>query len=268
MTPLAQRIVRELTLPKSKRRMLDRCGLLSKMEDIHCFEVSEVVDAAFALVLGDAHRSTSERIQTVEKETGFLPAPNTWIEWLEGPAALEAGNDPTARTGILMMEQPHHDDILCMVAYGDSKLLKSMTQPFRFTFEHTDLRVKTVLPKVIEEYYRGWRTTIAGVLAMINTPRIIGRRQHMPHRGLERELAKSRGMVGRFPLHAWTEIKLEVGVPRVDSEEHEAHFTGRKALHFCRAHLRIKQGRIELVSAHWRGDPALGIKQSRYKVTT
>jgi hypothetical protein len=75
-------------------------------------------------------------------------------------------------------------------------------------------------------------------------------------------------MVGTFPLRAWTEIVLEVTPPSEAGalDPGEAHLTGRRALHFCRQHLRIRGGRLELVKAHWRGDAAIGIKQSRYRV--
>ena len=104
-------------------------------------------------------------------------------------------------------------------------------------------------------------------MILINSPHIIGRRQHMPHAGLERQL--TRGLAGgKFPLHAWTEIKLQVAKPVEidDGEPHEAHLTGRRALHFVRKHIRIRLGQLEYVSAHWRGDPSIGIKRSRYTV--
>ena len=105
-----------------------------------------------------------------------------------------------------------------------------------------------------------------GALALINTPRVIGRKQHMPHAGLQKKMAAARGMVGKFPLRGWTELTLAVSPPAVDGQEHEVRLTGGKALHFCRAHLRIRLGQVELVKPHWRGDPALGIKQTRYRV--
>ena len=104
-------------------------------------------------------------------------------------------------------------------------------------------------------------------MILINSPHIIGRRKHMPHAGLERQL--TRGLAGgKFPLHAWTEINLQVAKPVEidDGEPHEAHLTGRRALHFVRKHIRIRLGQLEYVSAHWRGDPSIGIKRSRYTV--
>ena len=55
-------------------------------------------------------------------------------------------------------------------------------------------------------------------LALINSPKVIGRRQHLPHAGLERKLTKSMGMTGKFPLHAWTEIFLDIGEPHDTSD--------------------------------------------------
>lgn len=109
---------------------------------------------------------------------------------------------------------------------------------------------------------------VFGALAFINSPKIIGRRQHMPHKGLERELLKNQKVIGSFPLHAWTEIALDVTPPKEAAGQHEfeAHLTGRRALHFVRSHLRIREGRLQFVKSHWRGDAALGIRQSRYTV--
>jgi hypothetical protein len=107
------------------------------------------------------------------------------------------------------------------------------------------------------------------LLAIINSPRIIGRHIHSPHKGLVRELRRAGGL-GIGPLHDWHEIKLEVTKPRdiYDGEPHEDVITGRRALHFCRKHIRIcHSGVLTYVREHWRGDPAIGIRQGRYHVT-
>jgi hypothetical protein len=103
------------------------------------------------------------------------------------------------------------------------------------------------------------------VLAFINTPRIIGRRQVVPHAGLQRKLAAAMGMVGKFPLRAWTELKLEVRPPRIaEGEPHRAGYTGEKAYHWTRMHVRIQNGLVVYVTDYWSGNVALGIKQTRY----
>lgn len=107
-------------------------------------------------------------------------------------------------------------------------------------------------------------------LICINSPKIIGRRMHAPHRGLEKQLLKQRPQImGQHPLKVWTEVKLEVAAPReaTPGDGGEVHFTGDRALHWVRAFTRIRFGRLELVKAHQRGNAHLGIKQTRYRVT-
>jgi hypothetical protein len=106
------------------------------------------------------------------------------------------------------------------------------------------------------------------LLAFINTPRIIGQRVHQPHQRIEREKLAKLKLTGKFPLRAWTEIVLKVGLPddRSDDPTRETHLTGERCLHFCRTYLRMRYGAIEYVEGHWRGDPALGMKRSRYRL--
>ena len=78
MTPLAHAITKQLLLPKRERTILDECGLLAQMQDIHCFETSAVMDAARQLVIDGRGQYIGRAMAEV---TGFLPAPRTWIEW-------------------------------------------------------------------------------------------------------------------------------------------------------------------------------------------
>jgi hypothetical protein len=87
------------------------------------------------------------------------------------------------------------------------------------------------------------------------------------HKGLARELKHSK--LGFGPLRDWHEIKLEVTKPR-DVDDGEAHsdvIIGKRALHFCRKHLRLWNGRLIPVREHWRGDASIGIRRGRYVVT-
>jgi hypothetical protein len=113
------------------------------------------------------------------------------------------------------------------------------------------------------------RAFLALALGLINTPRLIGRRQHMPDAKLEKSLLSRKLQIGNFAVRAWTEILLKV-CPTVDASSgpsRVAHLTGQKAMHFCRAHLRLRLGRLEIVRGHWRGDASLGVKRSRYIVS-
>lgn len=242
MTPLAYRITKELTLPLKDRRFNDCAGLLQCMDDIHCFECSEVL--GLAKELGDQALSSG-----VDERSTFLPAPKTWVEFAEDGERL----------GLLLVEKDIGAYKTASVFVADRNGSGAVTS---FVMLGAAARPIGALGD------KRMDALIYGLLAFINTPRIVGRRQHMPHRGLERDLRRALGLQGKFPLHAWTEILLHVAPPKDASDEPsvEAHYTGKRALHFCRAHLRIKLGRLELVKAHWRGDSSLGIKRSRYVV--
>lgn len=265
MTPLAQRIVRELTLSRSRRSFVDPAGLLHLMDDVHCFELTAVRDLMFSM-----GRECLENGCADERST-FLPAPKTWIEW-----KYPLGKD-VLRVGMLLIERPggfvqirsavELSAGFCSINYGCEFQISGMLEGIH------DAKIKGVqfgadVASDINELVLQSLTATVGALACINTPRIIGRRQHMPHRGLERDLVRNQKMIGKFPLHAWTEIVLEVRAPSdmSDAASVEGHLTGRRALHFCRSYLRIRYGKVEIIPSCWRGDPALGFVQSRYSL--
>jgi hypothetical protein len=102
-------------------------------------------------------------------------------------------------------------------------------------------------------------------LDLINTPGLVGLRQHDPHRGLARRLATYRS--GSYPLRGWSEVVLKHQTRIADETEHHTGVTYHKCLHFVRSHLRhYRDGKATVIPAHWRGDPALGIKRTRYLV--
>jgi hypothetical protein len=245
MTPLAYRITKQLTLPAKVRTFNDNAGLLTRMDDVHCFEISEVVPLIDEL-------AKHIRRGNIDDRTSFLPAPKTWVEHrLDGMSLAflleETSDKSVVAVSSAMSDKPDHFGS----ASNGRLILGASQQPH-------------------------WRDEIAGALsaelllatlAVINTPRIINRTTHNPNRWLERRLLSMRGVIGKFPLHAWTEIKLQITAPTdSDGEDREAHYTGDRALHFCRSHLRVRYGRVEIVRSHWRGDASLGIKQSRYKL--
>lgn len=203
----------------------------------------------------------------------FLPAERT---------ALDFGNFGWGRMGALLIE--HEGGALGHMVHAE-KTGAYLINPRAFWLglsENASNSYRTSDPSDAAQQALGRMVPmIYGALALINTPRLIGRRQHMPHAGLQRRLAAERGMVGKFPLRGWTEIVLEVTPPIIaDEQMHEARLTGGRCLHFCREHLRIVggvvvtiNGRREViggketkVKAHWRGDAALGIKRTRYRL--
>jgi hypothetical protein len=270
MTPLAHSIAKEFTIPAKRRSFADSNRLLPHFSDIHCFEISDVWEVMSELG-GKLHASmvapdgTYKQNADLDERTSFLPAERTWIEWI--------ADDKSERIGFLLEEQHDKESggkiALGIVAVRLRNFFGSIYEfalPLSGFCDFGTIRTSNVeFPSRAQQIT--WMFQMYGALAIINTPRIVGRRQHMPHRSLERELTKRMG-VGKFPLHAWTEIKLHITPPKDMSGDPstEAHLTGQRALHFCRAHLRVRLGRLEIVRSHWRGDPALGIKQSRYAI--
>ena len=252
MSPLAHRIVKELTLPMKRRSFADRVGLLPLMDDIHCFECSAVIEAAGALGADiNNNRRPLERF-------AFLPAPKTWIEWQPPNMRSEGG-----RIGCLLIENGDHADVLLAFA-ADGQFASSRALIELPLHGSSDLGSFRYAGEISEQQAFEYMAMLYALLAMINTPRVIGRTTHMPNSGLQRALAKARGMIGKFPHHAWTEVKLKVRPPVEEDGDEVIYLTGSRALHFVRQHLRIRRGQLELVTSHWRGDPSLGIKQSRY----
>lgn len=262
MTPLAHQIVLDSTLPLAKRRHGPLEKELRLLEGVHFFDVSAVREVAEEL--SDSIGESYTKQEPIAPELlAFLPAQRVW---------LETTHPACDRVGILLEDQGELAEVQIVWRQKDGTVIllkESFYIPMKENGEFSTVYAEKLLQGKNKDkgfILEAWKDLIYAYLALINTPRVIGRRQHMPHAGLQRKLAAARGMVGKFPLHAWSEIVLEVTPPVVDEGEHIAGLTGGKALHFCRAHLRIRLGKLELVSAHWRGDPALGIKQSRYRV--
>jgi hypothetical protein len=259
MTPLAHEIVKDSLLPVKQRRHKEVADMLRLREGVHFFECSAIADLAEPLV-------TSSNFLRVRERLGFLPAPRTWME-------IACPGQATVRRMALLLEQDgEHQASVSMIGLAVTGEIVVMCAgvelPLWGSLEAGEVGGTTVWGPPNLQLGDLARTAhmIYGLLAMINTPRVIMRRQHMPHRGLERQLVAQRGNVGKWPLQGWSELVLKVRPPNIDDTDHEAHLTGARALHFCRAHLRIRLGRLELVSAHWRGDAVLGIKQTRYRL--
>lgn len=256
MTPLARRIVEQRLLPLKKRTFRDGCGLLQRMDDIHCFEVSEVLPLAKDLI-ADAYAK-----DVFFESTAFLPANNTWLEWIEGGV----------RIGCLLTGQDGYwADKVADIYWASTNQSFQMPGNLAKLWLGTAAKLLNRHPGASADGFPAEliHRILLIFLAIINSPRSIGRRQHMPNRALEARLLRKRKLIGHFPLRAWTEIKLEAFPDFVtdDGKVHRARLTGERCLHYCRAHLRIQNGMVVFVHGHWRGNAALGIKQSRYRIT-
>lgn len=269
MTPLARRILKD-TLRYKIRKGPEDVEIMRGVLGAHCFELSDVHD-----VLNDLSHDIQEGNSQAGANLAFLPAERVFIEW---------ESEDNGREGFLLTARKDgaSDMIYASECAIDDRLpsgwwASNCEERIRL-FDPVRGQIGGIIDLSADEFWDNWKdedwsprkwdaARCISALALINSPRIIGRRQHTPHRGLERKLTKRFG-VGAFPLRGWTEIKLEICPPEdfSDRDSAEAHLTGQKALHFCRAHLRIRRGNLEVVRGHWRGDAALGIKRSRYRL--
>lgn len=240
--------------------------------DMEAFDDTSLLEAQFfevsdcAELINNMAWDIIEGKQSYDLSDTFLPSEPTWIEWHFGQrnawllwtkAGVIHGQFFFGHTKDWAQAVPEKSLFSELSAKPIIHPLIAWGMP-----RHED---QVLAPEVALDLHELVFAAVA--LGLINSPRIIGRRQIMPNRRLERELLKRNGKaVGKFPLQAWTEILLKVAAPKDMSNEGavDAHLTGRKAMHFCRAHLRLRLGRVEVVRGHWRGDPALGVKRSRY----
>lgn len=276
MTPTVHALLRSYSDPKARAAVHDPDGILPRLTDAHCFEMSAVVGMAKQLGSDLVNAGVAP-----QSRLAFLPAPVTVLD--SGYTLKDSAGVPLqTRSADMLIETAggRMADVYCLTAREHCHHATDAIVPVGRIWLQEDAEVSGyAIPVSPEEDLRRWegsdpprmayasrKADIYAELALINTPRIIGRRQHMPHSGLQRRLAAALKMPGKYPLRAWSEIVLEVHAPEVARGEFEARLTGGKALHFCRAHLRVRNGKVEFVSAHWRGDPALGMKQTRYRV--
>jgi hypothetical protein len=270
MTPLAQMLVRHAL----KHGISE--PVAGTLLAARCFEVTQVGE-----LIDDLVRSKFD--PAAERITSFLPAPVTWIErkydWGRHGALLHSAKLlPDAKITSILSELDDIDGIaIRQVWHNQTSGEFGSFPPVGVLFcddENVAVPLECKRDDETDEECAdrfdesaGWGRAIMAAVAVINSPRVIGRREHQPHVGLQRELGRQHNAGGKFPMECWTEIMLEV-TPTAHGVGHDGVLTGKRALHFCRAHLRLRLGRVELVSSHWRGDPAIGLRRGRYTVVT
>jgi hypothetical protein len=256
MTPVAHALVADLTLPTAKQKHVEITSLVRPLDDLHCFECT-AVDAEARLLADDLiRRRPSGRL-------AFLPAPRTFLE-----SAIPPPDMGFKRLAFLLeaCDDVNRALVQSFLLRHDGAILR-IGELFELPLgEAAELRQIVVSNNASEKAkYAAGSSAFAlyALLAMINTPRVILRQIHQPHRGLQRQLRRAMGA----ELNVWHEIRLEVRPPTETQDSTDVPvFSGHRARHFVRCHLRIRLGALELVSAHWRGDPALGVRQASYSV--
>lgn len=276
MTPLAHRFAKELTLPLRDRRINDQAGLLKRLDQVHTFDCTAIWDCVDSAVNEENMWSS---VRAILPETR-IPCD---IAWLESSKAVARSNVKGLDFRSALVVEKDDDWLvinqamksysngfepyavpLCRVRVG------SPLESNGYGIEIDHMRSPNAQPLIgkekVEHEVNVVRFVTMAVLLLdiINQPTLCHLKVHQPHRGLEKKLLSAGA--GRYPLLAWHEVIIKPQDRPLTRQEIDGHLTGRKCLHFVRGHPRTLTDRDVWVKHHWKGDPALGIKRTRYKV--
>jgi hypothetical protein len=190
----------------------------------------------------------------------FMPAHHSWIEWEDDrgvTAFLFDGRGESVTHGRGMWIAREHDDppdrepILLPVSY-DLPGYALTAFPAPGTTQAFSIQMQSVATQLIP--------VIWAVLALINSPKLVRHTEVDLNR-----LNKKRQARGRYTFHPHHEVRLNVDKRIIETVAGKGDGASR-ALHFVRTYLRFHRGEYIIVSPHWRGDPALGIRDTSYRV--
>lgn len=303
MTPLAQRLMGELIERPHKQRVRFDSGStgMGSADVLSCkfFDTRKVVDVfpEDAKTFNEEDyfdANTLRELALIRGQTSdlcFSPAPRCWFETCDNLAmvalmdSVQRGADRRMKQNLrrdgVLSERVADDDIdvgiLLTVIQEDGLLHVQQFGTLTLWKDRSRLSVspsKNFMNEVRKTADSVAAKQVSQTLVMffmlsliaINSSRMVQRVEHMPGERDRQRSLRGRSLVGKFPLRAYTEVILTPG-ETVVPETREGGSTGQKAQHFVRAHLRrYANGKSVLVREHVRGDPALGMMQTRYKV--
>lgn len=278
MTPLAHRFAKELTLPLRDRRIVDKAGLLQQLDKVHSFDCTAIWDSV-DLALDEENMMPT--ILALLPETK-VPCDIAWLECGKTVFTKETDGIPKdGRIAIIVEREdewlklsyatyaPYDDKLLFSLLLGRCRRGSSLLSG-GYGIE-MELNTKGDPPGRTAEFVDEQERMLGRLMAItvllldiINQPTLCHLRVNQPHRGIEKSLL--RAGAGRYPLLAWHEVIIKPQDRPLTQQEIDGHLTGRKCLHFVRGHHRPRISKKVWVKHHWKGDPALGIKRTRYKV--
>ncbi|MEQ1883310.1 MAG: hypothetical protein ABL878_20345, partial [Burkholderiales bacterium] len=257
MTPLCSAILKDY-LNVGRRKLIQCKGIESNvdyrtiigwMNNCHCFEITDVLE----LVVDLANKIFDDPIST--QELAFLPGPHTWLEFfddgLRRAYLIVAGDDQCVAkvvsfAGFSVGRFRSDRNFKKMWVHLHASKLGLYDKDINFiggnpswSPENND-RFADLLTRhpewadIVEDMKHpgGDDSLLYAALAMINSPRSIGRTVHPANRALERKIT-SIPSSERYAVNAWTEIKLEVSPPKGSQDyfESDGALVGRRALH-------------------------------------
>lgn len=269
MTPLWRRAVKQALASRDPDVRLCGEGII---QAFHCFDMTAVrtlMEATAAELASAGENDAPERSLDIDLgERVVFPADSFWLEWGSTGVLFMGWRREGFRGAAVMMVEERLDEVTRrqeplwsartiglnqfvsvghVVERGDGAFSVSTPGPGeRRALGHGAAHERLIL------------LTAFAALAVINSPAARATNDP-PHRGLAkivRQVAKgapeTRASLITLGDRAGTAEGPESASPR--------------AYHFCRAHTRQRAGRIERVRAHWRGDPAFGIRIGHYRV--
>jgi hypothetical protein len=256
----------------------------ARLTDRDYYEIQLAVLQAHRFTLSPATQEQVEHLISgradvllSERNTAFLPAPLTWIEWEH----LGRANEAVPKTGFLLIGG-HGIDIhagVMMVVFrpagarhvftmnggfslqDNPPFFDTNTEEDRKRFdEHLALWKKQrpdaarqhpgLDPKIYEEC----GIALLAILSLINSPRAT---HTQPGADLTK-LNRARLRNGRTPFLTWRKVVLNIDDEEASRAARRMSESGRAPLQFVRAHLQRYCGEWQQVAPYYRGDAAFG----------
>jgi hypothetical protein len=226
------------------------------VEGCRCLRVHNDVIALGGGIIHDEHKLKAAAPYI------FLPAVDTWIEWEDETGAIGmffggAGDSVTMGRGFFAVQ--HHRD---PSDQGDMILFNYDLETYQMNhLPHPEMDMSDRL--IHAQATSQLKPIIFAVLALINSPKIIRTRERSTSISPQQEAGCLWDATRSIPHH---EVQAERGQACSINDRDRARSDGAsKCLHFVSTHLRLRsdtQGGYTLVHPHWRGDPALGIRDT------
>jgi hypothetical protein len=268
-----------LTLKSVVRSSPDEESRAANVSIAHAIERAQRFVLSPLVVETAAQLAVPERIDAMRVNL-FTPARLTWLEWSgQTPGGYAGGN----RHGLLLIgsDMPGAQIHVGWGAYfldTSSPAARRRASPLPLTYDFPaddrplmewilspldalgvrGLRAMTNPEMLLAIDLRQLAAFAAAALAIINTPRLsfqVDHRRDAINAGRDRRGAPA------YLSYKEVRIAIDRGTLGIGGRMSTTH--GR-ALHHVRAFLRLKRGKVELVSPHWRGNPRFGVVIHRY----
>lgn len=196
----------------------------------------------------------------------FAPDFNTWFDIDLGDGQIgfyfqgHKGSVTTGDTMLLMQKHGDPEPILvpCNLNLPTGRLALGF-DPHRMKNLPVPAKDHGIDPILGGQLLDGMLPPILAVMALVNSPKVV-------KRGFadQAKINKKREARGRYRYHPHHTVTLDIDKKTVRTTA-GVGVGASKCLHMVRAHLRLVNDHYVLVTPHWRGDPALGIRNTAYE---